>query len=184
MHHIHHTEAFVLGSRPAREDSKVLILYTRELGLVHAYAQGIRKLSSRLRFTLQDFSEAQVDLVRGKDMWRLTTAVPIRSYSSVVTNQSSERIIARISSLLIRLVTGEEANDELFDVISEAYNTLEKADHISEQYRSIELLFVARILITLGYLPVQNLAPELLSDIAFQHRLIRDINQALTETQL
>ena len=79
MHHIHHTEAFVLGSSPKGEDSKLLRLYTRELGLVYAHAQAVRKLSSKLRFTLQDFSRASVDLVRGKEIWRVTTATPNRA---------------------------------------------------------------------------------------------------------
>ena len=76
MHHLHHTEAYVLGSSPKGEDSKLLRLYTRELGLVYAHAQGVRKLSSKLRFTLQDFSLATVDLVRGREIWRVTTATP------------------------------------------------------------------------------------------------------------
>ena len=68
MHHIYHTEAFVLGSRNVGEANKMLSLYTRELGLVYAHAQGIRLGKSKLRFGLQDFSHATVDLVQGKDI--------------------------------------------------------------------------------------------------------------------
>ncbi len=195
MHHIHHTEAFVLGSRPKGEDSKLLILFTRELGLVYAHAQGVRKLSSKLRFTLQDFSRAQVDLVRGKEIWRVTTAVPVRSYASLVRDRDSERILARIASLLTRLVAGEEANVEVFDALSRAYALLETAGRSAEDSRALELLSVARILVALGYLSrstpgiVSEPAsagemPQEFSDIAYQHRLIRDINQALAASQL
>ena len=193
MHHIYHTKAFVLGSRPAREDSKVLILFTEELGLVHAYTQGVRKLSSKLRFTLQDFSEAQVDLVRGKDMWRVTTATPVRSYTSVNTNQKAEQIVAHLAALMIRLVVGEEPNKALFRVLTRAYDLLE-VPRTKETYRSLELLFVSRILTELGYLSttgphivdeeITDTLPEIFSDVSFQHRLIRDINQALAATQL
>ncbi len=195
MHHIHHTDAFVLGSRPKGEDSKVLILYTRELGIVYAHAQGIRKLSSKLRFVLQDFSRAQIDLVRGKEIWRVTTAVPVHSYAHLRRARESERILARISALLVRLVTGEEANTEVFETLARTYALLEAGGKSPEDYRALELLSVARILTALGYLSratpgivseptSEHTIPKEFEDIAYQHRLIRDINQALAASQL
>ncbi len=195
MHHIHHTEAFVLGSRPKGEDSKLLILFTRELGLVYAHAQGIRKLSSKLRFTLQDYSRAQVDLVRGKEIWRVTTATPVRSYAELRRHRESERILARVATLLTRLVAGEEANVEVYEALARTYALLEAKGQSAEDYRALELLSVARILVALGYLSrampgivsePSDIAemPKEFSDVAYQHRLIRDINQALAASQL
>ncbi len=193
MHHIHHTEAFVLGSRPKGEDSKILFLFTRELGLVYAHAQGLRKLSSKLRYTLQDLSRVQVDLVRGKEVWRVTTAVPAEAGGRLRRAPANAAVFARIASLLIRLVTGEEANEELFGVLSRAITLLDQESLSSEKYRMIELLSVSRILTALGYLsrpaPVlfqegEEEIPQEFSDIAYQHRLIRDINQALAASQL
>jgi DNA repair protein RecO len=195
MHHIYHTEAFVLGSRAKGEDSKLLFLYTRELGLIYAHAQGVRKLSSKLRFTLQDLSRAQVDLVRGKEIWRVTTAVPVHSYAHLRRVRESERILARVATLLIRLVTGEEANAEVYDALARTYALLEVEGKSAEDYRALELLCVARILTALGYLSRATpgivseanqgeTIPEEFSDIAYQHRLIRDINQALAASQL
>ena len=43
MHHIYHTEAFVLGSHQSGEDSKIIVLYATGIGLVYAKAQGVRK---------------------------------------------------------------------------------------------------------------------------------------------
>lgn len=191
MHHIYHTEAYVLGSSPKGEDSKLLRLYTRELGLVYAHAQGLRKLSSKLRFTLQDFSLASVDLVRGREIWRVTTATPVHSYAAIRKDHSKETILARVHSLLVRLVIGEEPNDEIYGILTETYGMLEKP-HTRDEYRALELFAVARILIALGYLPRETMGdmtlfgemPESFRDSAFQHRLIRDINQALTATQL
>ncbi|MBP7804918.1 MAG: DNA repair protein RecO [Candidatus Pacebacteria bacterium] len=191
MHHIHHSEAFVLGSRPKGEDSKILILYTRELGLIYAHAQGIRKISSKLRYIVQDFSHVNVDLVRGKEIWRLTTATPIRSHAHITKNRSAEKILARISSLLIRLVPGEEASLEVFKTIERTIGLLESHTKGDEDYRAIELLSVARILIALGYLSRgtpgadhESGVPTEFADSAYQHKLIRDINLALAATQL
>lgn len=184
MHHIYHTEAYVLGSSPKGEDSKILRLYTRELGLVYAHAQGVRKLSSKLRFTLQDFSLASVDLVRGKEVWRVTTASPMRSHAAIRRNRFAEVILARVHSLLVRLVTGEEVNDEIYDILGRTYDMLEKVDRTPEEYRALELLAIARILMALGYLPRGVVEEERFTEPAFQHRMIQDINQALAATQL
>jgi DNA repair protein RecO len=195
MHHIHHTEAFILGSRPKGEDSKILILYTKELGLVYAHAQGIRKLSSKLRYVAQDFSRVDADLVRGKEIWRLTTASPVHSYAHIIHTRPAERILAHIAALLMRLVPGEEANEEVFRTLVRTYALLEVEVKSAEEYRSLELLSVARILTALGYLSRATPGlvgeahdsegiPKEFEDVAYQHRLVREINQALSASQL
>jgi len=55
MHHIHHTEGIILESRNFGEGGKYYSIFTRDLGMVYASAQGVRKMSSKLRFILQDF---------------------------------------------------------------------------------------------------------------------------------
>ncbi len=196
MHHIYHTEAFVLGSRPKGEDSKILMLYTRELGLVYAHAQGLRKLSSKLRYVLQDLSRVQVDLVRGKEVWRVTTAAPAHSAGAEMPRgPEAVRVLARVAALAVRLVAGEEANDEIYGALDRAYALLSRSAIPPEDLRAVELLTVARILTALGYLSrerpgmvaephASGAIPAEFSDIAYQHRLVRDINQALAATQL
>ena len=115
MHHIYHTHGFILGSRNKGEANKMLTIYTREMGLVRAMVQGIRLHKSKLRFSLQDFSYATIDLVRGKDIWRVTSAKNISSFPFARTSRSSLLIIVHVSSLLERLCDGEESNEKIFD---------------------------------------------------------------------
>ncbi len=185
MYQIYHTQGYVLGSIPKGEDSKVLILYTRELGLVYAHAQGIRKLSSKLRFTLCDYAKANIDLVRGKDVWRVTTATSISTFSLVIGTEESIKITERIFKLLRRLVVGEEPNEEIYLAIARLFDLFSVPNNTKEDYRHIELITVARILMALGYLHKGRLeGDEVLSNIAKEHELIRDINKALAETHL
>src|SRR5574343_294251 len=101
MHHIYHTTAFVLGHADIKEADRFFILFTRELGVVRATAQGIRKLSSRLRYGLQDFSYARVDLVRGKDIWRITSAKKIETEGLHIPERLL--VFARVLELIRRL---------------------------------------------------------------------------------
>jgi DNA repair protein RecO (recombination protein O) len=61
MHHIYHTEGFILSSRNVGEANKILTIYTREIGFVKALAQGVRLVKSKLRFALHDFSYTNID---------------------------------------------------------------------------------------------------------------------------
>lgn len=194
MHHIHHTEAFILGSRQSGEDSKTITLYATGLGLVYAKAQGIRKLSSKLRYTLQNFSYAKVDLVRGKEIWRITTAVPINSNTDILCVPEREQVIARVTSLITRLVTGEEHNDEIFLLLSSLCETLRSTILLDDKYcAKIELYYVARILMTLGYLSRNAYEfisddvvaiPQALDDVHYRQNLVKEINEALSLSQL
>ena len=114
-HHIYHTEAIVLGSRAAGEGSRFLYCYTRDLGLVSVHAQSIRESRSRLRYALQNFSHASVDLIRGKHAWKLISATPISSFRHLWANESRRRIIANQSELARRLIQGEESHELIFD---------------------------------------------------------------------
>jgi len=194
MHHIYHTKAFVLGSRQTGEDSKTIILYTSNLGLIYARAQGIRKISSKLRYTLQNFSYAKVDLVRGKEIWRITTAVPIHSNSDILSVSSREQVIARVSSLVARLVAGEEHNEEIFLLLTGLCETLRSTSLLDEAHcAKVELFYVTRVLMTLGYLSRSAYEfisddvvaiPQILDDVQYRQKLIREINEALALSQL
>lgn len=191
MHHIHHTDAFILSSRPSGEDSKTFTLYTRELGLVHARAQAVRKISSKLRYTLQDFSRASVDLVRGKEVWRITTASPVDSAKEIRIDAETERVLARIASRIARFAPGEEPNDEIFDALVDLYAMLgeERSD---DDLSTIELYIAARLFVSLGYISRDAISigadsravPHALSDETFRKQLISDINRALESSHL
>ncbi|MEI6316329.1 MAG: DNA repair protein RecO [bacterium] len=194
MHHIYHTEAFVLRTSQSGEDSKIITLYTNELGLIHAKAQGIRKISSKLRFTLQNFSYAKVDLVRGKEIWRITTASPIESNMDILCFPEREIIVAHVTSLVARLVAGEERNDEIFAALKNMFEILRSTISFDETYcAKIELFYVAKILMSLGYMSrsvhahisqENHVIPEHFDDSTYRKKLVSEINEALSLSQL
>ena len=111
MHHIYHTEGIILGSKNYGEAGKYYFIFTRDLGMIYASAQGVRKISSKLRFILQDASYVKVDLVRGKDFWRITSASKTNKLENLSRNLISFEIFTNISRLLKRLLTGVRMHD-------------------------------------------------------------------------
>lgn len=150
-HHIYHTDSFILGSRDSGEANRVFSLYTKELGLVYAHAQGVRLAKSKLRFTLQDFGVARIDLVKGKEVWRVTSARPIIleiAYKNFDIN--IYKMLGRVFNLLERLAPEAEANEEVYEHILNMYEYLGK-NEITD-LALIEVLFALKILASLGYI--------------------------------
>ncbi len=194
MHHIYHTNGFILSSRNTGEANKVFSIYTREMGLIRATAQGIRLHKSKLRFALQDFSYARIDIVRGKDIWRVTSASSMNSFPFARSNKQSLLLIARVSKLLERLCPGEEKNEKVFNDLIQVFLLLDDVNISRESQEALELHLVLRIMNSLGYIGDSTMMANYISS-DFDHGLtekllqerrsiITHINKALNESQL
>lgn len=77
------TDGFIIGSEPRGEAGKLLSIFTRELGLVLAIAQGIRLEKSKLRYSTREYSFGQFSFVKGREFWRLTDACKL-NFTNVI----------------------------------------------------------------------------------------------------
>lgn len=193
-HHIYHTEGIILSSNNFGESGRYFNIFTRELGMIHARASGIRKISSKLRFILQDFSHVRVDLVRGKDAWRITSASKTGKLDAISKSADTIVVAARIAKLLQRLLSGEESNEPLFIDILSGIFLLEKSFGDTNGLRNIELVLVLRILFHLGYFSGDEITTDLINTpIEYEllsqantnrNFILSKINKALKETHL
>lgn len=193
MHHIYHTEGLILGSQNFGEAGKYYSIFTRDLGMIYASAQGVRKLSSKLRFVLQDFSYVKIDFVRGKDFWRITSASKTNMLESVSQKKETLEVFSNLSRLLKRLLAGEEANKNLFSDLLNGLLILEKYE-TQEDLRNIEMIIVLRLLHNLGYIGGNETIGDVikspfeqelvLSVSKNRNKILSEINKALRESHL
>lgn len=193
MHHIHHTEGIILGSKNFGETGRYYSIFTRDLGMVYASAQGVRKMSSKLRFILQDFAYVKIDLVQGKDFWRVTSASKTNKLEAITKHKDNFAVFFNIANLLKRLLAGVEPNEALFVDLVNGLSILEKTK-TKEDLQNIEVVIVLRILNNLGYIGGNEILQNLIKS-PFEENLIfeisksrpqvlRHINKALKETHL
>ena len=164
------------------------------MGLVRAICQGLRLHKSKLRFSLQDFSYANIDLVRGRDIWRVTSATNITSFPYMRGDEKSLLLVARISKLLERLCDGEESNISIFDDFIQSLYFLDNVDILSSSREALELHLVLRIMNTLGYIGESGMLAKYLESsfnedkikelLKEKQSIIAHINKALNESQL
>lgn len=193
MHHIYHTEGIILSSKNYGEAGRYYSIFTRELGMVYASAQGVRKMSSKLRFVLQDFNYIKVDLVQGKDFWRITSASKMNRLEDVIKKKENLIIFSNIARLLKRLLAGIEPNEALFLDVLNGLLVLEKTEG-KDELSSLEAILVLRILHNLGYVggneTLQNFVHSpfegnLIFEVSKNRsQMLALINKALKETHL
>jgi len=193
MHHIYHTEGIILGSRNSGEAGKYYYIFTRDLGMIYASAQGVRKMSSKLRFVLQDFAYLKIDLVQGRDFWRVTTASKTNKLEEITKKPENLKVFVNIVHLLKRLLAGVEPNEALFADVLNGLIILEKSN-TTEDLRNIEAIIVLRMISNLGYigdsvmlgtLIKSPFEENILYEVAKNRgKILSEINKALKETHL
>lgn len=194
-HNVYHTEGIILSSANVGESNRFFYVLTKDLGLISAMAQGVRDLKSKLRYSLTTLSYTHIDLVRGKEVWRVTNTESIRSLSSLINNREKIALYARLLSLVRRLMPGESPHERLFEEFLAGLSFLEQEILNAEALRSFETLFVLRMLHQLGYWGEAKKFEEFLTDASWsQNELIqfspmrveanKHINQALKDSHL
>jgi DNA repair protein RecO len=195
-HHIYQTDGFILSSSNTGEANRYLLIFTRDLGMISATAQGVRLIESKLRYSLQDYSLSHLSLVRGKDIWRITSASKLFNlYGELGREQFA--VFARVISLLRRLVAGEEKNEELFQILKAAALFLKEGGGqlSAEHLANFEYILVLRILNSLGYLGDNSTFQPFLQTEIWHSKLLEEmgtiskqvvsaINSSLKESQL
>ncbi|MEK9131388.1 MAG: recombination protein O N-terminal domain-containing protein [Patescibacteria group bacterium] len=195
-YHIYHTKGIVLGSAPSGEASRHHLIFTRELGLVWAKAQAVRTMRSKLRHSLTDYTFGEFSLVRGKDIWRVTSArMHSNHYIDFGHAKDVRDTLVRITALLKRLLHGEERHDVLFDTVESAIAFSQRHSFSTVSLAQFESITVLRILHLLGYVGASpelsafvqsdEWTPELLTSFGvYSRQAIAMINQSLKESQL
>lgn len=151
-HHIYHTRGIILGSTQTGESNRFYRIFTEELGLIGGVAQSVRDAKSKLRYTLQDYSLVTVDLVRGKEVWRIVSAGVWQPLDNIKRDEVRMQLFARFCALLSRLLHGEGRDQDLFNEITRVADFLESTPISEALSQSFETLSALRSLVRLGYM--------------------------------
>lgn len=161
------TEGLIIADRPIGEANRLYRIFTRDFGLIQVMAQGVRLEKSKLRYNLNNSNFVSLNLVRGREYWRLVGADKIN-----LANKNQKIFCRKIGSVLIRLIHGEEANYKIFSDLKQAWSLLEEG---GGQLDQLEIFIMARLLANLGYLASSLETEKILSLISFSWPEINDL---------
>ena len=185
----YHVVGLVLGHLAHGESNRLYQVLTPDFGLIRVLAQGVRLEKSKLRYNLQTYHLVDLDLVRGREYWRLTGAAKIG-----LANSLQVAFGRKLGSVLLRLIHGEEASAVIFTDLKRAWDLLaEKPAEIDPE--DLEIFILIRLLANLGYLASSEVSVLILASQDFtwsdvsaisskRSALIRVINASLLSSGL
>jgi len=149
---IYSTDGFIIEQKASKDADISLLIFTESFGLIFAVATGARYLKSKLRYSLQSLSFSNISLVKGREVWRVTSAKKLISLYDRRLPIEYRTLHARILSAIARFCPREQEEKKVFELLRSVAKmtfTKEKGDM---QVQSIELLFMLNLLYHLGYI--------------------------------
>ncbi|MGJ4117122.1 DNA repair protein RecO [Corynebacterium macclintockiae] len=122
-------EAFVLRTYKLGEADLILVLLTKDHGLIRAVAKGIRKTRSRFGARLDRFSRVDVQIYPGRSLANVTDAATVATYASRIV-ADVDRFYAATAMLEMAQVFAAEpsSSNSIFFLLDAALQQLITSD--------------------------------------------------------
>jgi recombinational DNA repair protein (RecF pathway) len=195
------TDSFIIKTYPSRDADVTLLLFTEQFGLVHAVAKSARQVKSKLRYSLQSLSFSSISLVKGREVWRVTSAKKHISLYDKRLPIIYRGMFARILLFVERFCPRETSESAIFQNIKILSGLIfkreaEKNVVTKEEIENYELIFNLKTLYELGYVILDNEIEGLinsqfgidivnsLKDLALNKKVRQVIDKGIIESHL
>jgi len=143
------TEGIILKSNHFNEVDRILTIYTKELGKIKVSAKGIKRLESKLRYSIEPISYVQLILVEGKNFLILKNAIIKNQFLDIKKDLEKLKIAKEIIKIIDEAIIGEEKDEDIWKLI---LNTL-KFLNVEGPTLHIVRDFQSNLIKLLGYDP-------------------------------
>lgn len=146
------TEALVLRSYSLSEADKIVVLFTKEEGLVRGVAKGARRLKSRFGGSLEPLTIVQLEFFRKeeRELVSIQRIDLVKSFFGIASEPAFLQKFAYLADVLMAFTPPHDANETLYRM---ARTCLDSAAENLDSLESIALYFELWLLRLGGYLP-------------------------------
>ena len=122
-------ESIVLHSRRYGDSSRIVTLYTRELGKVNVVAKGVRTTKSAIGAALEPLSHCRCVIYHGKnkELHTLSQAETLSQRRNLITLEHLQSGLMMCEAI-VRTQTQEQTDEHVFELLSKALNVLDTVD--------------------------------------------------------
>ncbi|MCX6759055.1 MAG: DNA repair protein RecO [Candidatus Nealsonbacteria bacterium] len=118
------TQGFILKKNDRGESNQLLTIYTKDFGKLEILGRAIRKISSKLRSGAELFYLSEIEFIQGKTHKTLTDAILINNFKNLRKDLTRLTITYKISEVFDRLVSGQESDKKLWQLLNETFTKL------------------------------------------------------------
>ncbi|SDN27848.1 DNA repair protein RecO [Acetanaerobacterium elongatum] len=144
------TEGVVLKVRDVDEADRVLTILTRDRGVITAFANGAKRLKSKLMAATQTFNYSGFQLYKGKDHYTVDSAETLNVFYGIRNDIDSLSLAGYLCELTQCLAPEE---DEAEGYLRLLLNSMHFLNTGTRSVRFIKPLYELRILSLAGYMP-------------------------------
>jgi DNA repair protein RecO (recombination protein O) len=148
---VYKAEAIVLRQQTLGEADRIISLFTREHGRLRAAARGVRRPTSKLAGRLEPFTHTRLLLARGRAFEVIAQTETVRVFAGIRADLLRGAYAAYLVELVERGVPERDAQEEVFSLILDTLDTLERAG--ADDAETVSLRFAVRLAAALGYQP-------------------------------
>jgi DNA repair protein RecO (recombination protein O) len=159
------TQGFILKKEDRGEADKILTVYTKDFGKLRILGKAIRKIQSKLRGGVRQFSLSETEFIQGKTYKTLIDSSTIENFKNLRKDLKKIKIAYQITDVLDNLVRGEEKDEKIWDLLNETFQKLNNCQLSIVNCQSLYYYFLWNVLSILGY------EPQLYNCIFCQERL-------------
>ena len=147
------SEGLVLKTYALGDTSRIVVVFTRDLGMLRLVAKGARKTPQRFGYALEPLSRGRYVfyLKPDRDLQLLSQADTLDPIGSRLTELARLAHAQAATELIDRLVWGEEPHPELFDLLVRALDAVTRAPLAS--LAAVTIAFELQVASLLGYRP-------------------------------
>jgi DNA repair protein RecO (recombination protein O) len=147
------SEGIVLKTHALGDTSRIVVAYTRDRGMVRLVAKGARKTPSRFGFALEPLSRATFVfyLKPDRDLQLLSQADTLDPTGSRISDLVRLAHAQAATELIDRLVWGEEAHAELYDLLVRMLEAVPRVP--AAALPALTIAFGLQVASLLGYRP-------------------------------
>ena len=121
--------AFVVRTYDFGEADRVVVLLTRNHGLVRGVAKGVRKVKSRFGSRLQPFVDVDVQVYPGRGLSTITGADTVTYFGARIIDDFDRYAAACAVMEVAEKLSYDQGDPELFALVQEALTNLQTDQH-------------------------------------------------------
>ena len=155
---IYTSDAFIITAKQSRDADLAVFAFTEQFGILHATAKSARHIKSKLRYSLQSMTFGSLSLVKGREIWRVTSAKKMISLYDKRIPAEGRVLLARVLAHTERFCPREQPEPVIFDMLKAVSGFVFKDLSLPErlpQYalncERLEKVFLLRLMYELGY---------------------------------
>lgn len=114
---IYTSDAFILSAKHSKDADLSLFVFTEKFGLLHATAKSARHMKSKLRYSLQSMTFGSISLVKGREIWRVTSAKKMINLYDKRIPAALRTFLARMLVAVERFCPREQPEPVIFDIL-------------------------------------------------------------------